>query len=151
MAQLQGKRIRFFRGIILYVWQSSSMKHSTAILRVAAFFPPWGHLIVSYGFCCSWGFCAFLTPISLLTAGLMWPALWVPLCGGQRVVQGHVDIETPRWAGPDVFPVCRAASGSSLGVSMTHSFVLQQRAERPLIPRSVFRRQNIRAPSILNV
>lgn len=59
--------------------------------------------------------------------------------------------DTPGKAGPDIFPVCQAAQCSSLGVSVTHSFVLQSTATRPVIPRSIFHGQNIKAPTKLNI
>lgn len=52
---------------------------------------------------------------------------------------------------PAVFTTCQAAQGPSLGVPMTHSFVVRPRAERPVISRSIFHMQNIKAPCTLVV
>lgn len=43
--------------------------------------------------------------------------------------QATSDTGTPGYAGPDVFPVCQTAWGSSSDVSMSHSSVLRPKVE----------------------
>lgn len=118
------------------------------LFRVSFFFPSWEHIIVSKCFCGSWGYRAFLV-LSFLSLALL--LCDQTLCGRERGFKDASSTETPGKAGPDIFPVCQAAQGSSLGVSVTHSFVLRPRAKRPVIHRSIFHGQNIKAPTKLNI
>ena len=109
--------------------QSSGIKPSTAIWKSPP--PPWEHLIVSCCFRCFWGCCAFFV-LGFLSS------LMLPLCDlsimSLCLVQGGCfqatsDTGTPGYAGPDVFPVCQTAWGSSSDVSMSHSSVLRPKVE----------------------
>lgn len=129
-----------FFGGILYLWQSSDTKHSTVLVWLSSFFSPWKHVIVPNCFYCSEGSYAFLV-LSFLSSVLPLGDQ-LPCVEERRRFKGTSNTKIPGYAGTYIFPLCQAPYSSCWGVSMTHSFVLWQRAKMPVIPRNIFRGQN---------
>lgn len=135
----------YFLGGILYL--SSDIKHPQYNAFKSYFFS-WEHLIVSVCFCCSWGYCAFLV-LSFLSLVLFLHDQLLCVWYGEGIPRTHPTLKLLLiWA--QIFSQCVRKLSSSLGVSMIHSLVLWPKAKRPVILRSIFNGQNIKAPSKLS-
>lgn len=146
----KGHKLIFWGGI-LYLWHSSG-KALHSDFKGFLFFSPWEHVIVTYYFCCSWGYCTFLVISFLLfLSTYVTTFLCVSVCDEERAFQGHSKSWNSWIWSSEIFPVCWAAGASSLDVSVTHSFVLWPKAKSPVIPRNIFYGQNFNVPSKLNV